>query len=160
MGRPKISRMVTNIPEIKFFKPQGIPVKSLLTEKLAIEELEALSLKHYEKLNQIDCARRMNVSQSTFSRILEDAHEKITRALVEGKAIELGGGNFEVKELFLGYGCIDCMHEWKREFSKKILPKDIIGENFDKILPPGNDLKCPECKSENTYRLRKNLVVE
>ena len=42
MGRPKINRMVTNIPEIKYFKPQGIPVKNLLTEKLAIEELEAL----------------------------------------------------------------------------------------------------------------------
>ncbi len=160
MGRPKISRMVTNIPEIKYFKPQGIPVKSLLTEKLAIEELEALSLKHYEKLNQIDCARRMNVSQSTFSRILEDAHEKITRALVEGKAIELGGGNFEIKELFLGYGCFNCMHEWKREFSKKIRPRDIIGGNFDEILPLGTDLRCPECNSENTYRLRKNLVVE
>ena len=160
MGRPKISRIVTNIPEIKYFKPQGIPVKSLLTEKLAIEELENFMGNYRQKLNQIDCARRMNVSQSTFSRILEDAHEKITRALVEGKAIELGGGNFEIKELFLGYGCFNCMHEWKREFSKKIRPKDIIGGNFDEILPLVTDLRCPECNSENTYRLRKNLVVE
>jgi len=160
MGRPKINRMVTNIPEIKLFKPQGIPVKNLLTEKLAIEEIEALSLKHYEKLNQIDCASRMNVSQSTFSRILEDAHEKITRALVEGKAIELGGGNFKIKELFLGYGCFNCMHEWRKKDSKKLRPKDIIGKNFDKILPLGIDLTCPECNSEKIYRLRKNLVVE
>jgi len=51
------------------------------------EEIEALRLKNIEKLDQNECAEKMNTSQSTFQRILSSAYKKISRALIQGKAI-------------------------------------------------------------------------
>lgn len=57
----------------------------ILTE----EEVEALRLKNTKDLDQTECAKKMNTSQSTFQRILTSAYKKITKALVEGKAIKI-----------------------------------------------------------------------
>ena len=57
--------------------------------KLSHEELEALRLKNVLGLNQIEAAAAMQTSQSTFQRILSSAYKKISRALVEGWAIEI-----------------------------------------------------------------------
>lgn len=53
------------------------------------EEIEALRLKNIEKLDQNECAEKMNTSQSTFQRILSSAYKKISRALIQGKAISI-----------------------------------------------------------------------
>ena len=57
--------------------------------ELTNEELEALRLKNIKDLDQIECAKLMNTSQSTFQRILSSAYKKITEALIEGKAIKI-----------------------------------------------------------------------
>jgi len=41
------------------------------------------------KLDQRECAERMNTSPATLQRILSSANEKIAIALVEGKAIRI-----------------------------------------------------------------------
>jgi len=46
-------------------------------------------LKNIEDKDQIQCAETMNVSQSTFQRILNSAYTKISQALVKGKAIKI-----------------------------------------------------------------------
>jgi len=51
------------------------------------EEIEALRLKNIKGLDQTESARKMDVSQSTFQRILASAYSKISEALIEGKAI-------------------------------------------------------------------------
>jgi len=51
--------------------------------------MEALRLKNVENLNQMQCAKQMNTSQSTLQRILTSAYQKISEALVEGKAIRI-----------------------------------------------------------------------
>lgn len=53
------------------------------------EELEALRLKNIKNLDQIESAKQMNTSQSTFQRILASAYDKISDALVNGKAIKV-----------------------------------------------------------------------
>ena len=55
--------------------------------ELTGEEVEALRLKNIKDLDQVECARLMNTSQSTFQRILSSAYKKITQALIKGKAI-------------------------------------------------------------------------
>jgi len=40
----------------------------------------------------------MNVSQPTFHRMLESANKKIVDALVNGKAIKIEGGDYELKK--------------------------------------------------------------
>ncbi|MBU0645979.1 DUF134 domain-containing protein [Patescibacteria group bacterium] len=91
MARPKIRRRIQFQPKVLIFKPEGTSPARLQTVKLADDELEALRLKYVEGWEQTQCARAMQVSQSTFQRILQSANEKVSQALVQGKAIKLLG---------------------------------------------------------------------
>ena len=57
--------------------------------ELTKEEAEALRLKNIKDLDQIEAAKKMNTSQSTFQRILSSAYKKISKAIIEGKAIKI-----------------------------------------------------------------------
>ena len=89
MPRPRLCRRIRFNPNITYFKPQGVPMRFLEVIELTTEEVEALRLKNRKDLKQIECAKRMKTSQSTFQRILSSAYEKVTDALVEGKAIKI-----------------------------------------------------------------------
>jgi predicted DNA-binding protein (UPF0251 family) len=89
MPRPRLNRCINFNPNVTYFKPQGIPMRYLTVIELTIEEVEALRLKNIKGLNQMECAEKMNTSQSTFQRILSSAYSKVSRALVEGKAIKI-----------------------------------------------------------------------
>jgi len=91
MPRPRLNRKIRFKPNTNYFKPRGVPLRSLGVVVLHAEELEALRLKNVEGFDQVECAEKMNTSQSTFQRILSSAYKKISKALVEGKAIEVEG---------------------------------------------------------------------
>ena len=57
--------------------------------ELSLEEVEALRLRNIENLEQAQAAGKMNTSQSTYQRILTSAYEKMTDALINGKAIRI-----------------------------------------------------------------------
>ncbi len=57
--------------------------------ELTAEEAEAMRLKNIKDLDQLECAKKMNTSQSTFQRILSSAYKKITEAIIQGKAIKI-----------------------------------------------------------------------
>jgi len=61
--------------------------------ELTAEETEALRLKNIKDLKQIECAKQMKTSQSTFQRILLSAYGKIAKAIIEGKAIKILKGD-------------------------------------------------------------------
>ena len=88
-GRPRGQRIVAFDPQVRYFKPRGIPLRDLEEVLLTAEEVEALRLKNIQDLDQIDCAVSMGVSQSTFQRTLSSVYKKISQALVEGKAIKI-----------------------------------------------------------------------
>lgn len=89
MPRPRLCRRINFNPSVTYFKPQGVPMRFLEVVELTAEELEALRLKNIKNLEQIEAAKKMNTSQSTFQRILSSAYKKITEALIEGKAIKI-----------------------------------------------------------------------
>ena len=89
MSRPKLCRKIRFDPDVIYFKPQGIPMRMLDEIELTTEEVEALRLKNIKNLDQIECAKLMKTSRSTFQRILTLAYKKVTQALVEGKAIKI-----------------------------------------------------------------------
>ena len=89
MSRPKLCRRVKFNPNITYFKPRGVPMKFLKVTDLSLEEIEAIRLKNIEDLEQIECAKKMKTSQSTFQRILSSAYKKITDALINGRAIRI-----------------------------------------------------------------------
>ncbi len=89
MPRPKLRRQIRFNPDITYFKPQGVPMRILDEVELTDEEVEALRLKNIKNLDQIECADKMNTSQSTFQRILSSAYNKVSDALINGKAIKI-----------------------------------------------------------------------
>lgn len=89
MPRPRLCRRIRFNPRAKYFKPQGVPMAHLEVIELTAEEAEALRLKNVENLDQIQAAKKMNTSQSTFQRILSSAYKKISQAIIEGKAIKI-----------------------------------------------------------------------
>ena len=95
MPRPRLCRKIKFNPNITYFKPRGVPMRFLEVIKLTLEEVEALRLKNIEDLEQTECARKMNTSQSTFQRILSSAYKKISVALINGKAIEIINENIK-----------------------------------------------------------------
>jgi len=95
MPRPRMCRRVAFNPDITYFKPIGIPMKVLEEVVVQVDEFEAVRLKDLEGLEQEECAKRMNISQPTFHRLVTSARRKIAHALVNGKAIRIEGGNFK-----------------------------------------------------------------
>jgi len=89
MPRPRLCRKIKFNPNVVYFKPQGVPMRMLDEIELTTEELEALRLKNSKDLDQSEGAKLMKTSRSTFQRILSSAYKKITKALVEGKAIKI-----------------------------------------------------------------------
>lgn len=89
MVRPKLGRRISSNPNVIYFKPRGVPLSELEEITLKMDEFEAIKLKDLEKLDQIDCAKKMNVSQPTFNRILSSARKKIAEGIINGKAIKI-----------------------------------------------------------------------
>ncbi|MDA3839474.1 MAG: DUF134 domain-containing protein [Patescibacteria group bacterium] len=88
-GRPRLKRKIRFNPKVDYFKPQGIPMAGLEVVELSKEELEAMRLKNIKNLDQKECALAMNTSPATLQRILASAYNKISIALVEGRAIKI-----------------------------------------------------------------------
>jgi len=103
MVRTKKCRMVSSLPNITYFKPAGIPLKFLTEIRLSVEEAEALRLKDIDGLQQTEAAGKMGISRPTFQRVLVAARKKVADALLNGKAIRIEGGSFQVS--LAGPGC-------------------------------------------------------
>ena len=94
MPRPCKRRRVRGRPSSSYFKPAGIRKIELEESVLAVDEFEAVRLKDYLNLDQNECAKKMNVSQPTFHRLILSARKKIADAIVNGKAIKIEDGNY------------------------------------------------------------------
>lgn len=129
MPRPKKTRWVGYEPGATYFKPQGIPLRAMQIIVLTVDELEALRLAHLMGYSQEQGAEIMKVSRATFGRILDQAHIKVSEALVAGKAIQIQGGQyryqaprrfFDMPERGMGYGQFNghgggrCRGRWRR----------------------------------------------
>lgn len=120
MVRPHKAKMVENQPNITYFKPRGVPLRDLKEVSLTVEEIESLRLINIEKLSQEQAAEKMDVHQSTLQRTLTRAREKVSDALVNGKAIRIEGGSYKMKcGERLGPGglckCPKCGHTQRHE---------------------------------------------
>lgn len=149
MARPRKIKFVNFEPGVTYFKPRAVPLSKLEEVELTIDELETLRLSNLKKLNQTDAANKMKIHQSTFQRTLTRAREKITDALVNGKAIKIHGGEYKMpggdrtgpigggRGLGRGMG---------RGFSA-------TGGRMGGPLAagPGGLCKCPKCGNEQTH---------
>jgi len=113
MPRPPKCRRVAFLPNVTYFKPAGIPLRALEEVRLSVEEAEAIRLKDLESFEQEQGAERMNISRPTFQRVLASARQKVADALLNGRAIRIEGGNFEMA--FRRFRCLNG-HEWEVPF--------------------------------------------
>jgi len=132
MSRPVKLRCVAQLPGAGFFRPVGIPANVLQGVCLSVEEVESIRLKDLEGLEQEECAQRMHISRPTFHRILESARGKLADALINGKAIQIEGGNFSLPQS--RFRCNNDGHEWN-------VPFEALANRLR--------LSCPRCASAN-----------
>ena len=135
--RPKKTRYVKCNKDYRCFKPEckkGGKIKEII---VTLDEFEAVRLADLEGLYQERAAEKMNVSRQTFGRIIETAHKKVAEALVQGKALRIEGGEFEMASM-REFRCHDCQHSWDLPYG--------TGR-------PGN---CPSCKSGNIHRAQED----
>ena len=134
MVRPRKVKVVSFEPGVTYFKPRAVPLNILEEVELTIDELETLRLSNLENKSQTEAAAKMEIHQSTFQRTLARACEKITDALINGKAIKIRGGDFKMPggdgtgPIGGGYG---------------------IGRRRVRLAAgPGGICKCPKCGEE------------
>jgi uncharacterized protein len=92
MPRAHCPRRIRQLPGTTYFKPAGVPLRTLEEVALALDELEALRLADLTALHHEPAATQMGVSRATFGRIVERARRKVADALINGKALRMGGG--------------------------------------------------------------------
>jgi uncharacterized protein len=106
MARPQKNRNVCNPPPMKGYKPYGLLMCKEKSIRLSFEEFESIKLVSYDMLSQDEAAQKMNVSRPTLTRIYNKALKTIAEAFVEGKTIEIAGGNYLLDQDW--YRCKKC----------------------------------------------------
>ncbi len=127
MTRPKCCRKISCEPDVKYYKPKGIPASLLEEVNLNLDEFEAIKLADYSEMYQEEAAKKMNISRQTFGRIIDSAHKKIADALINAKALKIEGGVVEV----------DNVKKVKCEKCNYTLEYSLKGNNL---------IECPKCK--------------
>lgn len=92
MPRPRKCRTVREDAPVRFFKPQGVPMRDLAGVTLGLDGLEALRLADAEGLEHAAAADLMGISRPTFSRLLAASRTTVATALSRGWAIRIDGG--------------------------------------------------------------------
>jgi predicted DNA-binding protein (UPF0251 family) len=134
MARPRKRRIVAFNPDISYFKPRGIPMMDLEEVCLTIDEREALRLADLEDMSHEQGGQAMGVSRATFGRIVQRARRIIADALINGKAINVEGGNYRILSSKRLFHCRQCDHKWQE-------PQGL-----------GRPECCPNCSENDFYR--------
>ncbi|KIR03136.1 hypothetical protein P261_01951 [Lachnospiraceae bacterium TWA4] len=92
MARPTRCRRICRQPDYDGFHPNGISSQEMIT--LTLDEYETIRLIDLEKLTHVQCAEQMCISKTTVTEIYESAREKVADSIVNGKALEIAGGNY------------------------------------------------------------------
>ncbi len=87
-------RRIAYLPEINFYKPQGIPMCELEMVIVTHEEMEAIRLIDFLGQQQEEAAQHMDVSRKALAGDLKSGRKKIADAVLHGKAIRIEGGSF------------------------------------------------------------------
>lgn len=103
--------------------------------RLTIDEREALRLADLEGLSHEEAGQMMGVSRATFGRIIEQARKIVADALINGKAINVEGGNYEISSTERLFACESCEYEWHEEPGS------------------GRPKACPSCRHSMVFRV-------
>lgn len=94
MPRPPKNRFVCNMPKNCVFSPEDGEDCDIII--LTVDEYETIRLIDNENLTQEECAAQMQVARTTVQMIYDSARKKIAHAIVDGRRLEIRGGNYTV----------------------------------------------------------------
>lgn len=132
MSRPKNNRIVHEPPLFTNFKPIGVQGLSLEQISLSLDEFEAFRLSDNKGLSQAEAAEEMEISRPTFSRLIEQARKKIAELIINGKMLNIEGGNIHFRKNIMR--CQSCGHMFNININDSIT-------------------ECPSCNSKNLLSL-------
>ena len=164
----RVKRRVSCLPKATYYKPREVPLCDLEIINLSIEELETIRLCDLLHVEQNEAAEMMGISRKTFWNDLQKARQKVVDALVNGKAIEISGGEYvnsgECKVEFL---CKGCEHEWESQCNDGT-PLKLSEVRFGIIYRIGgdgrgkrfieNDYCCPKNKGKAAVNAKAGSV--
>ena len=132
MSRPEKNRKVYEPPLITGFKPMGIQSHHVQHTILTLDEYEAFRLSDFNGLSHAEAAEEMEISRSTFTRLIEKARKKIADLIICGKVLNIEGGNIHFRTNI--FKCQDCEQMFNIRINMKLD-------------------KCPSCHSKNLINL-------
>jgi predicted DNA-binding protein (UPF0251 family)/predicted Fe-Mo cluster-binding NifX family protein len=95
MPRPRKSRKVCHFPQTLTFSP-GESSGEKEPVVLTVDEYETLRLIDKEGMSQEQCCAYMQIARTTVQMIYASARKKIADALVEGRELQICGGDYEI----------------------------------------------------------------
>ena len=132
MPRPKNNRIVHEPPLFSEFKPIGVKGQSLERVLLSLDEFEAFRLADNLGLSHAEAADEMEISRSTFTRLIEKSRKKIAELIINGKLLTIEGGNIHFRKNLMR--CQSCGHMFRINFNESLT-------------------ECPSCNSKNLLNL-------
>lgn len=95
MPRPQKMRRVCAMPEYASFAPchRQQNTGSIL---MTVDEYETIRLIDLMGCTQEDCAKQMEIARTTVQAIYDSARKKLADVLINGKQLEIGGGQYRV----------------------------------------------------------------
>jgi predicted DNA-binding protein (UPF0251 family) len=132
MPRPQDNRIVHEPPLFSEFKPIGIKGRNLEQILLTLDEFEALRLADSLGLSHAEAADEMEISRSTFTRLIEKARKKVADFLILGKLLTIEGGSIHFRNNIIK--CQDCGHMFRTSISNNVT-------------------ECPSCRSGNLINM-------
>jgi len=118
MPRPQNNRLVHESPLYTDFKPLGQRGPELGRVDLSLDEFEAFRLADQLNLSHAEAADEMEISRSTFSRLIDQARGKIADFIINGKLLSISGGNVHFRTNTIK--CQSCGHMFKIDFNQKV----------------------------------------
>jgi len=127
MPRKKKQRMVNTPPLYSSFKPMGIRRGLLQRITLDLDEYEAIRLADHMSMEHSEASEEMEISRSTFTRLIEAARKKIAQFIIEGKELYIDGGNIHFRGNLIR--CNKCGQIFNIEIKKNITVCHGCGSN-------------------------------
>lgn len=109
MPRPRKWRKVCCLPKTNEFIPvsPGDPEDGIVI--MTVDEYETIRLIDHEGFSQEECSGYMKIARTTVQQIYNNARKKLARVLVEGLALRIEGGDYQLCDGSEKYcGCGGC----------------------------------------------------
>jgi predicted DNA-binding protein (UPF0251 family) len=132
MARPPKKRYVKHRLSYQVFGPLDADADCREANgcvSLSIDQLEAMRLADLEGMSHNDAAEFMKISRQTFGRIIEQARQTVTLALINCKVLNIETDS-NIEFIDREVKCIECGHEWM-----------LKGPKAEGVV------NCPECAS-------------